>query len=43
VRGSPEERARVVEAVRGAGITLRALSSTEGGLEDLYRELGVAP
>jgi len=42
VRGSPEERARVVEAVRGAGITLRALSSTEGGLEDLYRELGVA-
>jgi Cu-processing system ATP-binding protein len=41
VRGSPEERARVVEAVRGAGIALHALASTEGGLEALYRELGV--
>jgi Cu-processing system ATP-binding protein len=41
VRGSPEERARVVEAVRGAGIDLRGLSSTEGGLDALYRELGV--
>jgi len=41
VRGSPEERARVVEAVRGAGIELRGLSSSEGGLEALYRELGV--
>jgi len=42
VRGSPEERARVVEAVRREGIELRALASAEGGLEGLYRELGVA-
>jgi len=41
VQGSPEDRARVVEAVRGAGIELRGLSSSEGGLEALYRELGV--
>jgi len=43
VRGSPEQRARVVEAVRGAGIELRGLSSAEGGLEALYRDLGVGP
>ena len=41
IRGSPEERARVVEAVHGAGIGLHALASTEGGLEALYREVGV--
>jgi Cu-processing system ATP-binding protein len=41
VRGSPEERARVVEAVRVTGVELRGLSSAEGGLESLYRELGV--
>jgi Cu-processing system ATP-binding protein len=41
VQGSPEERARVVEAVRATGVELRGLSSAEGGLESLYRELGV--
>ena len=41
VRGSPEDRARVVAAVRATGVELRGLSSAEGGLEALYRELGV--
>ncbi|HXX29208.1 MAG TPA: ABC transporter ATP-binding protein [Myxococcaceae bacterium] len=39
VRGSPEQRARVVEEVRAAGLELRGLSSLEGGLESLYEEL----
>lgn len=43
VRGSPEQRARVVEAVRASGVQLSALSAVEGGLESLYQELGVEP
>jgi len=43
VRGSPEQRARVVEQVRAAGVELRGLSSVEGGLESLYEELLGAP
>lgn len=43
VRGSPEQRARVVEQVRAAGVELKGLSSVEGGLESLYEELVGAP
>jgi Cu-processing system ATP-binding protein len=39
VRGSPEQRARVLELVRATGVELRALSSEEGQLETLYQEL----
>jgi Cu-processing system ATP-binding protein len=39
VRGSPSQRAHVVEAVHAAGLELRAVSSEEGQLEALYQEL----
>jgi Cu-processing system ATP-binding protein len=39
VRGSPQQRAGIVELVRAAGLDLRALSSEEGRLESLYQEL----
>jgi len=39
VPGSPAARARALEAIRGAGISIVGLSSEEGRLDELYREL----
>ena len=39
VRGAPERRGAVLAALAAAGHEVRALTTEEGRLDDLYREL----